>query len=184
MKPLPRLLVTSLLLTCAVMLSACGTTSGLKSAAGAGSITSTRTFSKVTVQDYSSAVARDSGGSAGVATRHFADLIASEIRRTGGFSTVGRNASADGDTLVIDGTITRYAEGSAALRYLVGMGAGSSYFDATTRFKDGAGNSLGQIITDKNSWGLGGGIAATQTPETFMVEASQKIAAEARKLAR
>jgi len=31
---------------------------------------------------------------------------------------------------------------------------------------------------NKNSWALGGGIAATQTPEGFMQEAAGKIGAE------
>ncbi len=179
MKPLTRFLTTSALLLSTIVLSSCGTTSTLKSASG-GSITSTRTFSKVTVQDYTSTAGEDSGA----ATKHFADLIAAQIRQTGGFSAVSRNAAADASTLVIDGTITRYNEGNAALRLFVGMGAGSSYFDATTSFKDNAGSSLGQIVTDKNSWGLGGGLAASQTTETFMTGAAQKIAAEARKLAR
>ncbi len=179
MKPLPRFLATSALLLFTVMLSSCGTTSTLKSASGGGGITTARTFSKVTVQDYTSTVGEDSG----VANKHFADLIAAQIRQTGGFSAVSRNATADASTLVVDGTITRYNEGNAALRLFIGMGAGSSYFDATTRFKDSGGSSLGQIVTDKNSWGLGGGIAASQTTETFMTNAAQKIAAEARKLA-
>lgn len=72
-------------------------------------------------------------------------------------------------------------EGSAALRFWVGLGAGNSYFDATTEFRDADGRMLGRILTDKNSWGLGGAIAAGQTPETFMNSAAQKIALEARR---
>jgi len=59
------------------------------------------------------------------------------------------------------------------------MGAGSSYFNAITDLADSESQqSIGQIITDKNSWPLGGGIAATQTVETFMQGAAKKIAAE------
>lgn len=41
-----------------------------------------------------------------------------------------------------------------------------------------------QVVTDKNSWALGGTIAATQTSQSFMNGAADKIATEARKLAR
>jgi len=71
--------------------------------------------------------------------------------------------------------ITRFVEGNAALRFLVGMGAGSSYFDAT----DGAsGSSIATLSADKNSWGLGGSLAAGQTVYTFMDEAAKKTAKE------
>ena len=78
--------------------------------------------------------------------------------------------------------VTRFVEGNAALRLFIGMGAGSSYFDATTRFKDSTGKVLGEIKTDKNSWGLGGSIAAGQTVFKFMENAAEKVAEEARKI--
>lgn len=96
--------------------------------------------------------------------------------------SVSRSSGADRDTLVIDGVITRFEEGNAALRYLIGMGAGSSYFDATTRFRDGTGAVVGETKTDKNSWVLGGALAATQTPETYMTGAAKKIADEVEKM--
>jgi hypothetical protein len=75
--------------------------------------------------------------------------------------------------------ITRFVEGNAALRLLVGMGAGSSYFDANIQVTDGGNNaSVTSLHADKNSWGLGGGIAASQTVDTFMNEAAKKTAAE------
>jgi uncharacterized NAD-dependent epimerase/dehydratase family protein len=59
------------------------------------------------------------------------------------------------------------------------MGAGSSYFDATTALADAeTGASLGLVTTDKNSWALGGGIAAGQTVQSFMQGAAEKIAKE------
>ena len=61
------------------------------------------------------------------------------------------------------------------LRALVGFGAGSSYFDATVEFIDKQSNvKLGSIVTDKNSWALGGFIAASQTVDTFMEGAAKK----------
>ncbi len=85
----------------------------------------------------------------------------------------------DGSTLVVSGVITRFVEGNAALRLLVGMGAGSSYFDADIQVTDGGTNtSVTSLHADKNSWGLGGGIAASQTVDTFMKEAAKKTAAE------
>ena len=40
------------------------------------------------------------------------------------------------------------------------------------------GDPLGQIDVDKNSWALGGAIAASQTVDQFMREAAEKIASE------
>jgi hypothetical protein len=75
-------------------------------------------------------------------------------------------------------------EGNAALRMFVGMGAGSSYFDANVRFSDSRGKSLGMIRVDKNSWALGGGLAATQTVDTYMREGAKKTAEASTKLLR
>ena len=36
-----------------------------------------------------------------------------------------------------------------------------------------SGDSLGQVTTDKNRWALGGGIAATQTVQSFMQGAAE-----------
>ena len=111
-----------------------------------------------------------------VAVRNFADRIAAEIRKTGAYPTVSREPG-EGEALQISGVITRYAAGNALLRLFIGMGAGSSYFDATvdiSRQSDAA--KLGQVIVDKNSWGLGGAIAASQNVEGFTQGAAEKIA--------
>ena len=93
-----------------------------------------------------------------------------------------RNGKAGADSLIITGDVTRYVAGNAALRALVGFGAGSSYFDADVRFIDGAsGKVVGTMKADKNSWGLGGGLAAGQTPETFMKGAAKTVAEESTK---
>ena len=112
------------------------------------------------------------------AGKNFADRIASEIRKTTIFDEVSR-AQLPEEAIVISGVITRYEEGSSAMRFWVGMGAGSSYLDAEVNFGDNLNQQeLGTIKVDKNSWFLGGGLASGQTVEAFMQVASQKIAKE------
>ncbi len=113
------------------------------------------------------------------ATNTFADMIVAELIKTDAFSQVGRGESPQAGALWIDGRITRFEKGSAAARLFVGMGAGSSYFDATVNVKDAAtGNTLGTIVVDKNSWVLGGGLAAGQSVEGFMRGGAKKVATE------
>jgi len=116
-----------------------------------------------------------------IAGRLFADKIAAELKKKGIFKEVTRTET-EGGALVIGGAITRYQEGNAAVRFLIGLGAGSSYFDATVNFiNDADGATLGVMKVDKNSWVLGGGLAATQTVESYMNEAARKVAAELEK---
>ncbi len=117
--------------------------------------------------------------------RNFADLIASKLKESGHFDYILRNneeladKNPDTTTLIVSGEITRYTTGNGALRFLVGFGAGSSYFDSVVKFEDHNNNSIiGEMIVDRNSWALGGGIAASQTVEVFMNEAAEKIAKE------
>ena len=118
------------------------------------------------------------------ATREFADRIAAEIRETGAFADV-RRGSAEGKPLLIGGRITRFKEGNGAARFFIGFGAGSSFFDATVELRDGeTGQLIGEIIVDRNSWPLGGVVAATQTVERFMEGAAKKTAAELEALKR
>jgi opacity protein-like surface antigen len=83
---------------------------------------------------------------------------------------------------VIDGVITKYHEGNPMLRAFIGMGAGSAFFEADVYFRNSEGNIIGKIKADKNSWALGGGLAAAQNPTMFMNGAAAKIAEEAVKL--
>lgn len=113
-----------------------------------------------------------------IAGRSFADKIAAEIKKTKAFNKVLREFSPN-EAIVICGTITRYQEGNAAARLLIGFGAGSSYFDADVRFKDNkTGSEFGMLKVDKNSWVLGGGIAAAQNVDGYMKGAAKKIASE------
>lgn len=170
-------------------LSGCGTTSSLKAGAGK-SVTELARFNKIVIQDFADGASARVKGEKKIETLHklgkikasFPDLLAEEIERTGAFQQVTRSGVVDRDTLLVAGEISRYDEGNADLRLWVGMGAGSSYFDASVEFRDGLTRGvLGTIQVDKNSWGLGGMGAAGQTPETFMREAARKIASELQK---
>lgn len=112
-----------------------------------------------------------------VRTKSFPDRIAIELDARGVFREVVRGGTPDDHTLVLSGVITRYEEGDATLRLMIGMGAGSSYFDARVDFKDGGtSETIASQQVNKNSWALGGGVAATQSPDTFMMEAAVRLA--------
>ena len=144
---------------------------------------SARKFSKVTILDFRVSVSEHAEEAASSRVV-FPDRIAAEIKKTGRFASVLRNARPDADTLVIDGVVTKYEEGSISKRIFVGMGFGMALVEADITFRDGKGSNLGRIKVDKNSWPLGGAIAAGQSPDTLMNGAADKIAAEAAKLAR
>jgi len=85
---------------------------------------------------------------------------------------------------VISGTITKYDEGSVTKRMLLGMGFGMALLEADVEFRDSKGLSIGTIKVDKNSWPLGGGLAAGQDPQDLMKGPAEKVAEEAAKLAK
>ena len=160
----------------------CGSTSGLKNAQGQA-IASTRKFSKVTVKTFKLQLEdKEPEMNSEKSPAYFADRIAFEIKSKGRFASVGRDTNPDTNTLVIDGVITKYHEGNPMLRAFIGMGAGSAFFEADIYFRDSKGNIIGKIKADKNSWALGGGLAAAQNPTMFMNGAAEKIAEEAVKL--
>lgn len=106
----------------------------------------------------------------------FPDMIAAEAKAFTGFGEVVRNGEANEKTLIISGQVTKYKEGDAAMRLLVGFGAGSANFDANVELRDGGSNELlGIIKVDKNSWAPGGFFAALQDSEKFMEGAARKI---------
>ena len=109
---------------------------------------------------------------------NFADRIVAEVRGTGAFTSVSREFG-DEQAIVISGEITRYHEGNPGLKLIVGFGAGGTHFDALVRFSDAESDQLlGQLVVDKNSWALGGALAASQTVEQFMKASAEKIAKE------
>lgn len=176
--PVPGLLA----MATALFLTACGSTSGLQRPQGT-SVTPTRKFSKVVVQDFKVSVP-EHAAKAGVTRGRFPELIVSEIKKTGRFSSVARNARPDSGTLIISGVVTKYDEGSAVKRGLLGMGFGMAFLEANVEFRDSKGARLGTIKVDKNSYPLGGWIGASQNPDGFMEGAANKIAEEAVKLAK
>jgi hypothetical protein len=184
--PLNAVLSASrVLLVCGAVtfLAACGTTSSLQSAEQDKTIDLTR-YSKLIVEDFRDEATVKAKPEVQpilrlkleTAVKAFPDQIAAVTRSNGGFDQVGRSGTPDADTLVMRGAITQYDEGNATLRWMVGFAAGNVNFDAIVELLDGGtGQSLGKWVVDKNSWALGGGIAATQTPEGFMQEAATKI---------
>ena len=166
-----------------MILSGCGTVSQVTPTPG--KTVDLSKYDRVLVLDFADGVTAKARPSAqvkkkaemAVRTKSFPDWIASELGGKNVFKEVTRTGNPDPQTLVISGTITRYTEGDAVGRLMIGFGAWSSYFDATVDFKDGGTSDIiATQLVDKNSWVLGGGIAATQTPEGFMKEAAKKLA--------
>lgn len=167
----------------AIMLTGCGTVSEVTPTAGQD--LDLRKYDRVLVLDFADGVTDKVKPSAqakkraemAIRTKSFPDRIAIELGAKNVFKEVTRTGNPDPQTLIVSGTITRYTEGDAIGRLVIGLGAGSSYFDATVDFKDGGtSNILANQKIDKNSWVLGGGIAATQTPDEFMQEAAKVLA--------
>ena len=179
-----RLLAMLGSLTLSVLLTGCGTTSNLKPVAGAN-IRSIQKYSRVSVFDFadkSNSKTEERSQQVQEQGRHFADLIALELENSKAFEKVTRGTAPQPGSLSVSGDITRCTEGSGSLRFWIGMGAGSSYFDATVQFADAdSGEKLGEILVDKNSWALGGGIAAGQTVHSFMEGAAKTVAAQVAK---
>ena len=170
------IIYTSFAAITVICLVSCGSVTAVKpNSTVPGSVTTVgKTYSKVLVQDFTPSA--DSGAEAATGAQ-FAAIIAGKVMSSKPTVSVSRTGKADANTLIIGGEITRFVEGNAALRLLIGMGAGSSYFDANVRLSDGvSGAAISSLKADKNSWGLGGSIAASQTVETFMNEAATKTA--------
>ena len=113
------------------------------------------------------------------ARKLFADKIAEQIRASNAFAEVAR-APGTRPALRIGGTITRYDEGNIVARGLTGF-AGQTHFDVKVDIADAeSGRSLSTLTVDRNSWPLpvGASLSTLQTTEYFMNEASKKIAAE------
>lgn len=167
----------------ATFLSACGTTSSLQ-APTEDKVVDLTPYSKLLVEDFVDEATTKAKPEIQptlrlkmeTAVKTFPDQIAAVTRSQGGFAEVSRSGNPDAETLVMKGSITQYDAGNATLRWMVGFGAGNVNFDAIVELVDGGtGQSLGKWVVDKNSWALGGGIAATQTPEGFMEDAAVKI---------
>ena len=168
-----------LLVPLASVFASCGTVSEMKPTEGF----SEKKYSKVVVRNFTYT---EVDGEDGIhSTTDFPDKIRNEILEKNVFISVARNAKPSTDTLVIEGEVTKYHDGNPMLRAMVGFGAGSSYFDANVRFIDGgSGKVIGNLQAGKNSWVLGGGLAAGQTAKSFMVGAAEKVSVESLKFSK
>lgn len=169
-----------------IFLTGCGTVSNLKSIHEEIPLDLSH-YTKVVVVDFTDEVTdktkeakrEEKREEMKKAVRDFSDMIASELKKLGIFDEVMREGSMDENTLVVGGKITRHEKGNALARALIGFGAGSSYFEAEVQLqKRGSDEVLAIVKIDKNSWALGGAIAAGQNPEDFMKGAAKKIAAQ------
>ncbi len=156
-------------------LAACGSTSEIKNVKGENNL-NLSSYENAVVLDFSDGTKKSN--TPAFVGKNFADRIAANISEQGVFKKVSRTPLTE-KCVIISGAVTKYAEGSAGLRLLIGFGAGSSHFDADVKIADSESNAeLGEIVVDKNSWALGGIMASGQTPDTFMNEAAKKIAKE------
>jgi uncharacterized protein YceK len=181
-----KLIYAAVLFCVGIVFSGCGTVSEMETS-GANANFSEARYTKVAILDFTNGASTNKtkaddiaefNESVEIAGRLFADKIAAELRKEKLFPEIVRE-EVEGPALVIYGTITRMEEGNAAARLFIGLGAGSSYFDAEVLFTDNVdGENLGVMKIDKNSWALGGGIAAGQTVEGYMDKGAEKIAEE------
>ena len=164
-------------------ISACGSTSGIKQQDEATENLSLSEYDVVIIKSFKDGT--KNSNLPHYASSNFSERISSAIKGKGVFKhvldeeTYNSMGPTAGPALALSGVITRYEEGNAALKFMIGFGAGSTYFDANVELVDVLeGSNLGWIKVDRNSWALGGGVAAGQTVEQFMNEAAQKIANE------
>lgn len=170
--------LASLVLT--LILSACGSTSSIRSAQKSSDLPNFRDYHYIIVNDFKDGVSKSSDDPHILAEgKRFADIIASLIKSKNLFAKVARNVESTDTALLIDGKITKYSEGNAVMRTMIGFGAGSSYFDAIVNISDNTTKQhLGSIDVNKMSWALGGVIAGSQDTKSHMNSAAAKIADE------
>lgn len=160
------------------LVSACGTTSELRNASNPSIPLNLSSYQRVIVNDFKDEVSSSKQDPHLVSVgKQFADLLASKLQARHAFKTVERNVKINGPALLIGGDITGYDEGNAALRLMIGFGAGSSVFDAKVVFKDNVTQKeIGQIDVNKMSWLLGGMIASGQDVKDHMHSSADCIA--------
>jgi len=165
----------------AVILSACGSTSKIKTPQNLTGLPNFNNYNVVIVNDFIDGVSK-AGNDPNIMAegKRFADMIASFIKSKNTFNTVERNViDSDQHAILIDGKIIKYDEGSSVMRTLVGFGAGRSHFDAKVNIKDNNTNKLlGIIDVNKCSWLLGGVVAGNQDVKSHMNSAASKVATE------
>ena len=115
-----------------------------------------------------------------VVCKTFTEYLTQEIQQNKIYSIVLKDQQVSSDSaIVISGLVHKFDKGNAALRYLIGLGAGSSIFHATIQFKDSkSGKILGTISNNGTSWVGGGVIASSQNTDVLMREAASHVASE------
>ncbi|MFA5266215.1 MAG: DUF4410 domain-containing protein, partial [Opitutaceae bacterium] len=156
------LTLSALSLGLSLVFAGCGTVSGLTSSPGA-SIQSIQKYGRISVLAVSTKtenIPDETRQSLQERGQVFADLLALKLLETKVFHEVTRVEKPRAGTLSISCEITRYTVGSSDLRFFVGLGAGSSYFDATVELRDtDTGQKIAEFQVDRNSWFLGGAYA-------------------------
>ncbi|NRB10544.1 MAG: DUF4410 domain-containing protein [Rickettsiaceae bacterium] len=164
----------------AVFLSACGSTSNIKSKDQSASIPDFSHYNRVIVKDFTNGVKGKSKNKM-AAGKIFADIIAKNIKAEKAFDIVERNTESEEHALIIEGKITQLEEGSPFARMMIGF-VGNSHFDAEVQFRDNQTKELlANIDVNKMSWPLGGVISASQNVESHMTSAASKICCECKK---
>jgi hypothetical protein len=164
-----------------LVLSACGSTSKLRSAHESNNhLPDFSQYHRVIVNDFTDGSSKSCDDPNVISEgKRFADIIASSIKAKNLFNQVERNVESKDNALLIDGKITKYHEGNPVMRTLVGFGVGSSKFEAKVNIRDNETKQhLGSIDVNKMSWALGGVIAGTQDVKSHMNSAASKIADE------
>ncbi|MCC8368778.1 MAG: DUF4410 domain-containing protein [Rickettsia endosymbiont of Oxypoda opaca] len=163
-----------------LLLSACGSTSGIRNTQKSTDLPNFSKYDCVIVNDFIDSTSKSSNNPHVISEgKKFADIIANLIKSKKLFNIVERNVDSTTTAILIDGKITKYNEGNAVMRTLIGFGAGSSQFDAKINIRDNETKQLlGTIDVNKMSWALGGAIAGTQDVKSHMNSAASKIADE------
>ncbi|WP_341758410.1 DUF4410 domain-containing protein [Candidatus Tisiphia endosymbiont of Ditula angustiorana] len=120
-----------------IMLSSCGSTSSIRNAQPSESRVDFSSYDYIIINDFEDGTSKSSDDPHVISEgKRFADMIASSIKSKKLFDKVQRNVDSTDRAILIDGKITKYSEGNAVMRTLIGFGAGSSRFDAKINIKD------------------------------------------------
>ncbi len=150
-------------------------TAGLKWV-GAGRTRRLSGFARLLVQDFKERVSGRSGSSSldrraaqqamiREAVRTVPDRIAEAVRRTNAFAPVLRGGVPDQLTIVMDGTLIRYDEGSSDTRRATGARFGAPQCEVHLEFRDGGSGEVLATLVAENA--PAGGSQNPQAPESL-----------------
>lgn len=167
---------------CAILLSGCGTTSEMRPAASGAS--PVKKYRSVYVEDLGTTGAETDVGPSELewAGTQFAEMIAGNIMKQAPGAEVLRSGQRKPEGLTLSGNITQYVEGSAAARYLVGMGVGNCNLEANLYLRENAtGKTVGTVKVDQFGYIMGGMIASVQKPRDLIRISAPKVGEEVAK---